>query len=69
MQTVTDKLRIIISVVNWRVLYTGIQKFTISISDITNSGTAAPTDPFTITLLSQDGLLIANNAGIETVTN
>lgn len=57
------------AVINWRVLYAGLQKFIIGISDVTNSGNTAPSDPFSFILTSKDGIQIAANSGVETVTN
>lgn len=53
--TTQNKLRIVLALINWRVLYTGLQKFVFKITDVTNSGSMAPTDTFSFLLISKDG--------------
>ena len=51
----TRTVKIVMALINWRMLYTGVQRFTFGISGIRNSGTAAPTDPFSFSMMTSDG--------------
>ena len=50
------------AIINWRrVLYTGLQRFQIDVSGVTNAPTLAPSDPFYIVLKSITGEIIASS--------